>query len=230
MNKLEIIQEINTLKRNKYKCQNTEQYYYKLNSLYKKLSDANGKTISQPIKEVQPVQPVQIIYKDELNLSDDDKISKVIDDIINFGTHSYLLENPNVKLLSKKYPLFDLFLIENNFIEKNDNTIHEIKIKPNVEKNVNTFFIKEVKFMLKLCEIVKGKNNKVLIIIMIFDLIFKNFSFCLNNKKFGIQIKNKIREFKLDIDIFNNLENKYNLEPNIIIKWCNEIDKLIVDE
>ena len=230
MNKLEIIQEINTLKRNKYICQNTEQYYYKLNSLYKKLSDANGKTISQSIKEVQPVQPVQIIYKDELNLSDDDKISKVIDDIINYGTYSYLLENPNIKLLSKKYPLFDLFLIENNFIEKNDNTIYEIKIKPNVENNFKTFFIKEVKFMLKLCEIVKGKNNKVLIIIIIFDLIFKNFSFCLNNKKFGIQIKNKIREFKLDIDIFNNLENKYNLEPNIIIKWCDEIDKLIVDE
>lgn len=230
MNKLEIIQEINTLKRNKYICQNTEQYYYKLNSLYKKLSDTNGKTISQPIKEVQPVQPVQIIYKDELNLSDDDKISKVIDDIINYGTYSYLLENPNIKLLSKKYPLFDLFLIENNFIEKNDNTIYEIKIKPNVENNFKTFFIKEVKFMLKLCEIVKGKNNKVLIIIIIFDLIFKNFSFCLNNKKFGILIKNKIREFKLDIDIFNNLENKYNLEPNIIIKWCDEIDKLIVDE
>lgn len=231
MNKLEIIQEINTLKRNKYKCQNTEQYYYKLNSLYKKLSDANGKTISQPIKEVQPVQPVQIIYKDELNLSDDDKISKVIDDIINYGTYSYLLENPNVKLLSKKYPLFDLFLIENNFIEKNDNTIYEIKIKPNVEKNVDKDeFIGETRFLLKLCEIVKGKNNKVLIVLIIYDYIFKNFSFCLNYKKYGTTIKNKITELKLDADKFTNMENKYNLEQDIITKWYDEIDKLIMDE
>lgn len=228
MNKLEIIQEINTLKRNKYKCQNTEQYYYKLNSLYKKLSDANGKTISQPIKEVQPVQ---IIYKDELNLSDDEKIDKVIDDIMNFASHSYLLEKLNVKLLSKKYPLFDLFLIENNLIEKNDNTQYEIQIKPIVEKDVDKDeFIKVIKFLLKLCEIVKGKNNKVLIVLIMYDYIFKNFSFCLNYKKFGTQMKNKLMEFKFEADIFKNIENKYNLVPDIITKWYDEIDKLIMDE
>lgn len=222
MNKLEIIQEINTLKRNKYKCQNTEQYYYKLNSLYKKLSDTNGKTI---------LQPVQIIYKDELNLSDDEKIYKVIDDIINFGTHSYLLENPNVKLLSKKYPLFDLFLIENNLIDKNDNTRYEIKIKPIIEKNVDKDeFIGETRFLLKLCEITKGKKNKVVIILIMYDFIFKNFSFCLNYKKFGTQMKNKLMEFKFEADIFKNMENKYNLEQDIITKWYDEIDKLIMDE
>lgn len=228
MNKLEIIKEINTLKRNKYKCQNIEQYSYKLNSLYKKLSDANGKTISQPIKEGQPVK---IIYKDELNLSDDEKIDKVIDDIMNFATHSYLLEKLNVKLLSKKYPLFDLFLIENNLIEKNDNIRYEIQIKPKVENDVdNAKFIEESKFLLKLCEIVIGKNNKVLIVLIMYDYIFKNFSFCLKYKKYGITIKNKTIELKLDADIFNDMENKYNLEPDIITKWCDEIDKLIVDE
>lgn len=228
MNKLEIIQEINTLKRNKYKYQNTEQYYYKLNSLYKKLSDANGKTISQ---QVQPVQDIKIIYNDELNLSDDEKISKVIDDIMNFATHSYLLEKLNIKLLSKKYPLFDLFLIENNLIEKNDNIRYEIQIKPNVEKDVdNTEFVEVNKFLLKLLEITKGKNNRVLIILILFDYIFKNFSFCLNHKKFGIQIKNKLIEFKIDAEIFKNIENKYNLEPYILTKWSKEIEKLIVDE
>lgn len=220
MNKLEIIQEINTLRRNKYKCLNTEQYYYKLNLLYKKLSDASGKTI------LQPVQLVQIIYKDELNLSDDEKIYKIIDDIINFGTHSYLLENPNVKLLSKKYPLFDLFIIE-----KNDNTRYEFKIKPIIEKNIDKDkFIGETRFLLKLCEITKGKKNKVLIVLIMYDFIFKNFSFCLNYKKFGTQIKNKLMEFKFEADIFLNMENKYNLEPDIIIKWSKEIDKIIVDE
>lgn len=224
MNKLEIIQEINTLKRNKYKCKNSEQYYYKLNSLYKKLSDANGKTISQP------AQPAQLVHQDELNLSDSEKISKVIDDIMNFGTHSYLLEKPNVKLLSKKYPLFDLFLIENNLIEKNDNTIYKIQIKPNIEKDVDkNKFTEETKFLLKLCEIVKGKNNKVLIVLIVYDLIFKNFSFCLKYKKFGIQIKNKLTEFKFDNDTFTNMENKYNLEPDIIAKWNDEIDKLIAN-
>jgi hypothetical protein len=228
MNKLEIIQEINTLKRNKYKCQNTEQYYYKLNSLYKKLSDANGKSISQPIKEVQQVQ---IIYNDELNLSDDEKISKVIDDIMNFATHSYLLEKHNVKLLSKKYPLFDLFLIENNLIEKNDNVRYEIQIKPILENNVDEDkFIKETKFLFKLFKITKEKNNCVLIVLILFDLIFKNFSFCLNNKKFGTQVKNKLMEFKLDAKIFTNMENKYNLVPDIITKWYDEIEKLILEE
>lgn len=225
MNKLEIIQEITTLKRNKHKCQNLEQYYYKLNSLYKKLSDANGKTI------LQPAQQVQIIYQDELNLSDNEKISKVIDDVMKFGAHSYLLEKPNVKLLSKKFPLFDLFLIENNLIEKNPNVQYKIQIEPIVEKDVDDDdLIYGIKFLLKMCEIVKGKNNKALIVLIIYDIIFKNFSFCLKHKKFGIDLKNKIIELKSDIETFNVLENKYNLEPDVITKWYNEIEKIIVNE
>ena len=234
MNKLEIIQEITTLKRNKYKCQNLEQYYYKLNSLYKKLSNANGKTITHPIEEIEkiePVQQVQIIYQDELNLIDDDKIYNVIENIMKIGTHSYLLEKSDVKLVSKKYPLFDLFLIENNLIEKNVNVQYKIQIEPIVEKNVNVDdLVYGIKFLLKMCEIVKGKNNKALIVLIVYDMIFKNFSFFLKHKKFGTEVKNKIMEFKSDIEIFKVLENKYNLEPDVITKWEDAIEKLIVDE
>jgi len=230
MNKLEIIYEINTLKRNKYKYQNT-YYYYKLNSLYKKLSDANANiktdynSILEKIRTKYTDEEIidSIMEKFNKKKAEYKKILKFYDD---------LLENYNIELLLKKYSLINLFLIENNLIEKNDNTQYKIQIKPIiVENNIDIDeFIEESQLILKLCEIAEEINNKVIVILILFDFLLKKFSYCLKNKTFETIIKNKILEFKLYTDMFNNIENKYNLEHDIITKLYDEINKLIVDK
>jgi hypothetical protein len=41
--------------------------------------------------------------------------------------------------LSKKYPLFELFLIENNLIDKNDIIQYSIKTKPKPKSNIEDY-------------------------------------------------------------------------------------------
>jgi hypothetical protein len=223
MNKLDIIKEINNIKSKKYECVNLEEYNHKIHLLYKKLSDSNTGLIKQEKQKVP--------NKLELNLSDDEKIKNVMNNIINFGSHSYLLEKSNVKLLSKKFPLFDLFLIKNNLIIREPNIHYQIQVKPIIGTYNKDELIYKINFLLKLCEIVNNKNNKAIIMIILYDLLFRNFNFCLDHNNFGITIKKKLEEYinEYDIQYFNYISDEHNLEKDIIYKWFEEINGLIVN-
>lgn len=209
MNKLEIIEEIEQTKRNKNKFDNLDNYYNKINSLYKQLSDTIGRN-----KEKK-----SIIYdnNDKLNSTDDEIISKIEDDLISHDSYSYILKKSNIKLLSKKYPLFDLFLIENNLIIQDLDTKYIIQTKPKIKENFDkNKIVSDIKFLLNLIEIVKGKINKSIISLIIFDTILNNFNICLQYKYFKNTVRDKLKEFKNEIDTFNNTTNKYGLGNNII--------------
>lgn len=218
MNKLEIIQEINTLKRNKRKYPNLERYNYKLNSLYKKLSNANAKTIAQP---------VQIIQQNEINLTDDEKITKIIYDFMINGSYLDIINNSNIKLLSKKIPLFDLFLIENNLLVKEPNMKYEIQTIPIINNDDKNTCVNLLNFLLKLNSKINNKSIKILIILIIYDLIFRNFKLALDHYKFILVIKDKLNEFQYEINEFNNMLSKYNIKTDIITKWNNTIDEYL---
>lgn len=197
MNKLEIIEKIEQLKRKKNKFENLDEYYNKINSLYHQLSDAIGKK--------------------KLQKNYDEIISKIEEDIMNLDTQLYLFEKPDVKLLSKKYPLFDLFLIENNLINQDTNTKYIIQTKPIIEENYdNNELVWDIKFLLKLTEIVSGKKNKAIMALILYDLIFRKFNICLEHEKFKKTVKDKLKEFEYEKDTFDDITNKYGLGNDII--------------
>lgn len=223
MSKLEIIQNINNLKRNKYKYIDKEKYNNEIIFLYNKLSNVNNIVYESNKQKVEN----KIIYEDELSINDKQKLLKVISDIIDFGSMSYLLENKNVKLLSQDFKLFDLFLIENNLINYNSNIKYTIQTKPIIANYDKNELMGKIKLLLKLNEIVIGRYNKIIISLIMFDLIISNIKFGLDNIKFGETIKDKLTEFKIENDSFNFITNKYNLGENIIHKWIEAINTTI---
>lgn len=230
MNKFEIIEQIEQVKRNKNKFDNLNEYYDKINMLYHELSDIIGKNEENKQIQSEPIQQVKIIHTDELNLTDDEKkkIEKIEMGVMVIGTHSYLIENTDIKLLSKKYPLFDLFLIENDLMIRDLETNYTIQIKPIKDNYNKEKIIYEIKFLLRLCELVIGKSNKVIIVLIIFDLIFKNFNFCLDYNNFKITLKNKLKEYEDEKECFNLITNKYNMGSDIISKLLNVLNENIV--
>ena len=60
--------------------------------------------------------------------------------------------------------------------------------------------------------------------------MFRNFKFCTDYKKFAVQVKSKLDEFKHETDTFNDLSAKYNLEMNFVTKWYNALDEHIQDK
>lgn len=210
MNKIEIIEQIEQLKRNKYKFDNLNEYYNKINLLYHQLS----KTINKQNESIKQVK-------------DDEKIEKIKNDIMNNGSYSYLIENPKIKLLSKKYPLFDLFLIENNLMIHDLQTNYTIQIEPIINNYDIIEMISNIKFLLSVCKIVIGKTNKIIMILIMFDLLFKNFNFFLSYDKFKIITMKKLKEFEKEKDILDIISNKYKLETDIINKWLNVLNNNI---
>jgi len=146
-----------------------------------------------------------------------------------FDSHSHLIENTDVNLLSKKYSLFDLFLIENNLMIRYLETNYSIQTEPIKNNYYKGKLVYEIKFLLHTCKIVTGKINKAIISLIIYDLIFKNFNFCLDHNNLRITIKDKLKEYDDEKDCFNHITNKYNLGTDIISKWLNVLNNEIVD-
>ena len=83
-----------------------------------------------------------------------------------------------------------------------------------------------VSLLLHLCEMVTGYKNKVIVSLIIFDEIFKNYRFVIEHQNFKITVKNKITEFKTqDNDKVNEILIKYNLDINILDKMINHMEK-----
>lgn len=230
MNKLMIIEQIEQLKKDINNFDNLNDYYNKLHSLYKQLSN----TINENKKQlIESEQPTHVIHKEELNLidnklnlTDDEKINVIETMIFGHYSHVDLIKNPDIKLLSKRYPLFDLFLIENNLMVWDPNIKYEIQTEPIIGPYDKIEIVHKIKLLLQLCEIVINKQNKIIIILIIYDLIFKNFKFCLDNYNFSITIKNKFIEFIEVKHHFDDVMNKYNLENNILNIWQEKINNI----
>ena len=240
MNKLEIIEQIEQTKRNKNKFNNLHEYNDKINLLYHELSNIIGRheikqnpikkdlikqvAIKQdPIKQ-DPIKQVKIIGTNELNLTDDEKIEKIEQDIMYFDSNAYFFENSDVKLLSKKYALFDLFLIENNLMITDLQNNYTIQTEPIIDDFNKQKIVKDINFLLFVSGLVHGKINKVIISLIIYDLILKNFNFCLKYPKFKITCADKLNTFNKEKEYFNLITNKYNLGIDIVDKWIKVFD------
>lgn len=180
-------------------------------------------------KKVEKVESLFYIHQDEMNLTEDEHIDNIIYNFMKHGALSYLKNNVKIKLLSKKIPLFDLFLIEQNVIEKDPNAQYSVQTTPVLKHMSMHELVKLIKFLLLLNEKVSGKILKCIISIMIYDLLFRNFKFCKDHSKFAHTMKNKIKEFESESEVFNNVSDKYDLESNLVQKWHNKLNEYFAD-
>jgi hypothetical protein len=210
--RINIINQIEILRKNK-KCYNINEYNNKLTELYNNISD------------------IKIISLNNTNkIQNNIKLSKLYYEILNNCKNmNDILKLNDIQKLSLRFPLFDLLFIENNLnIIKKSNNNYNIQIKPILydfyDKNQ---FIEELTILLKIFEFSNEHEytNKILLIIIIFNELFLNFKFVIDNIKFMRTFKNKINEFeKEEIDKINFVINKYNLTKNCFNEWKNILE------
>jgi hypothetical protein len=152
-------------------------------------------------------------------LSDEEYIC-LLDLIIN---KIHLIENfleiKNIKLICQKLPLFSLFFNNHFDIDiSNQIDIIDFPIQNNdYDKNM---IVKQIQMLLKMCQMSDGSDNKIIILIILYDFIMRNFKFVLDNKKFGETCLKKINEIAInDIDKINIIIEKYKLDSKIIDNW-----------
>jgi hypothetical protein len=152
----------------------------------------------------------------------------LLDKILEINNFNEFLNLKDFKQLVYKNSLFKILLNENKtLLNKNNLTQLEdlskekfsLQINP-IENYEKKMIVKEIKTLLKICEIAKGKINKVIIVLIIYDTVFKNFKIVTEHEKFKIVVSAKINEIiENNMEEFNLVFNKYNLDINAIYKW-----------
>ena len=153
-----------------------------------------------------------------------DEKNKIFDDILSSFNFESILKIKNINKLVIINPIFELLFVENKLIELNANKKYYIQIEPIFEPYDKKNIVDIIKVLLKICEYAIGCRNKIITSIIIFDTIFKNFQFVIDNIKFGLTVKNKLIEVKKNNDKFDELYDSYNLDKNILNKWCEIMD------
>jgi hypothetical protein len=223
--KFEIIQQIEQLRQNKKKYKNIDDYYDKITNLYDKLSSRIQRTNDK----------CQNINANDYNNQDDNEIKNIILDKIKNECYSDndVLKIKGIEKLSKYFPLFELYLIENNHI-KHTNKFFNVQTTPIFNKYDKSNIIKNIASLLHLCELSHGYINKSIVFLIIFNEIFLNFQFALDHPKFFDVVKNKFVEIEKDICKLNEVINKYNLNDNILLEWKNVLshnnNNIIINE
>lgn len=220
-----LVESIEILRKNKRYFVNQNDYTKILLNLYNEISNNIKQcSIEEKIfvenleKEFNSIQITNIITNKEYN-----------DLLYNIQKKDYfpdILKIKNFTKLSTKYELFDLLYAENNLILLSKKK-YDIQIKPILIDYNKLEVIDFIKMILYLCEKANGYKNKVIISIILFDFIFRNFKFVKDNHKFGITVKNKLEEYlnnNGDIDKINYVIKEYNLEKDLINRWKNEFD------
>lgn len=215
-----LIETIEIVKKNK-KCFNSQEDYLKIiTNLYNEISEKNLLK-SNLNKEPKFNEEILEEMNDNLKLSnynkDEEKI--LFNKILETFTFIDILKIKNFDKLSLNNQLFDLFFIENELMKFNPDINYHIQTELIIDKYDKEYLMKFIKVLLYLCEKAYGTNNKTLIVIIIYDTLFKNFQFVLDNNNFALTVKNKLKELELQKDYFNQIIEKYKFEKNFLEKW-----------
>lgn len=213
-----LLETINILKRNKRYFASNDDYLKILTNLYNEISHKNLLNMNIEIKELDGLEDINL---DDFGMEEKEKIFNEILKSFNFES---ILKIKNINKFVLINSLFELLFVENNLIELDQNKKYHVQIEPIFGIYDKQDIVNIIKVLLKMCESAVGYKNKALISIIIFDVIFKNFQFIIDNKKFGKTVKNKLDEFKKDNDKIIEVCEKYNLEKNILEKWLEVMD------
>lgn len=220
-----LIESIEILRKNKRNFVNQNDYTKILSNLYNEISNnikhcsvVESSFVKNLEKEFDSVQITNIITNKEYN--------NLLYKILESDYISDIFKIKNITKLSTKYELFDLLYAENNLIVLGEKK-YNVQIKPILNNYNKLENIEFIKMTLHLCAKAYGYKNKIIIMIIMFDYLFRNFKFVKDNNKFKIVLENKLNEFINDDHNINNINEvieKYNLEKDLINKWKNEFD------
>ncbi len=219
---------------------------YKFNKIDKKIEEPNDKVIPQSgsivngnPKDFEPDNKTEKVEKEEQvkkvakliinNPKDFDTCYNEIFESIN--NLEDILKPENNKYIENMYGLKIFVQIEKN---KNDNTInpyYSLESEPVldvIDEDKRTFIIYYVKFLLKITENLKGKENKVICVLTMFDFLFRHYNFIISNNKFAQTVYSKINEIiKSDLNVLVDTCLKYYNKPNIVFTWRDNLKNLI---
>lgn len=190
-----------------------ELYNNLLKYLYKKLDyliDIRSKYYKENYKEINST----INSIDKLNKSE--YVEYILENINGLEILLWYYNNIEFEFLNepipKKYELKQIPMLD--FTNKKDDQI----------------IISSIKLLLGLFTDLLSKQIKRIMVIIIFDYIFRNFYFLENNLKFAITVKNKLEElYKIDEDQenFKNILNTYYNDINSMDIWINYLNNYL---
>ena len=213
-----IIECIEILRKNKKNFTTFDEYNNLLELLYQELDNINN---------INYIHIHNLILNDNDDIIKNDIYNKKYDDIIynyKFNCLSDLLNCKYKKILVLKFPLLNLLYQENNK-PYYKNLELSIQNNPIIEINKKHNLINDIKLLLNIFANIVKIENRSIIIIVICDLIFRNFYFAIENKKFLEVFKNKINEFNNE-NILKNILIKYNFNETIIQQWCEILENI----
>lgn len=206
--KLNIIEQIEILRNNQKKYSHDE-YQKTLTCLYTKLSKS-----------------IEKITLNEKKITPEDK-DVLFGQILNCKTFNELLGLPSLHKLSYVFPLFDMYLMENNIIQFKKIT-HPTQLIPIIKKCDKVDVVEKVKLLLHICDISNIKYNKAIVFIVMYNEIFINYKFLIKYVNFAKTVKNKINDVyndDNDLNAINSIIKKYNLNKNTFIEWKKKINE-----
>lgn len=213
-----LLESINILKKNKRYFVSNDDYLKILTNLYNEISQKNLSNSNEKLKELDSFDNIGLenFNKDEKN--------KIFEDILSSFNFESIFKINNINKLVLINPLFELLFVENKLIELDSAKKYHIQTEPLFDQYNKQYIVDIIKILLKICGSSYGYRNKILVSIIIYDILFKNFQFIIDNKKFAITVKNKLIEFKKDTYKFDEICDSYNLEKNILNKWSEILD------
>lgn len=223
MSKLNLINCIEISRQNKNNFNNTNDYNKILELLYQEIEN---KCIDSNLhkNDLNEIIKFNINFDDSDDYIDENEIyNDNYDDILNLNYIYSLNEFLNYKykkILILKYPLLNIIYKENNK-KYYKNIKYSLQINPIFGEYSKQKLINNVKFLLKLCDCIQYKKYKIVVCLVIFDYIFKNFNFVIEHLKFKETFENKLKEF-YDFNHFNDVKTlliEYNLDETIFEQW-----------
>ena len=235
-NKIDMINTIELFRKYKRFFTNQEEYFQIMNNLYLELSNLNINLNNQTDTNLNNQTDTNL--NNQINIPDIKliKINNILDmdeqifmynELTKSTNLIYILDSLKVNNVSELNPQYDLLFDQYNIIELNPTIQYNLQDEPVINPNYNKLLIvSKIKLLLHLCEMVTGYKNKVIVSLIIFDELFKNYRFVIEHQNFKITVKNKITEFKTqDNDKVNEILIKYNLDINILDKMINHMEK-----
>jgi len=145
-----------------------------------------------------------------------EKIQQSINTILNWTYYN---------IISNKYPLFNILFTANNLIPLDKEYQLFVQDEPIINTYNKQLLIKEIQTLLYLSECSHGYENKTIIMIIIFHIIFSNFQFVIDNPKFCIVIKKKLNDFKLnDLNKIYKICDNYDLDKKFFNIWFETLE------
>ena len=217
--KSNISDTIRLIRKNKKYFLNVEDYEKILTNLYNEFSSNCGEgeeedTILSKEFKINICRPILTVqkYNNFVSASKSYHHAEFVSECYKLGVES-------------KFPLISLFYIESKYILAEEINLTElfdtVQKDPLINIYNKTNIVTIIRMFLNVCENAFTRNAKIISLIIIYDTLFRNFKFCLDNHRFFQTSKDKINTIiENDMNHLIEFEKKYNFDIKIFENWA----------